>query len=90
MSFALTEKRYEERIIPVLFKKCKIESLSWVLPQLQIIDFTKGFTHGCHELLRIWNKRFFTKTTDAIEFKSKLAAGRAAPLEVVHDVTPQT
>jgi hypothetical protein len=53
---ALTEKRYEERIIPLLFKKCDFRALSWTLPQFQIIDFTRNYWKACEELLRIWDK----------------------------------
>src|SRR5437870_7069304 len=38
LSYALTEERLDNRIIPLLFKKCDSHALSWVLPQLQIID----------------------------------------------------
>jgi TIR domain len=33
--YALIEKRFHGRIIPLLFKKCRVRSLSWTLPQLQ-------------------------------------------------------
>jgi hypothetical protein len=52
---ALIEKRYEERIIPLLFKKCDLRALSWTLPQLQFIDFTKDYWKACEQLLRLWN-----------------------------------
>src|SRR5712691_2418983 len=46
LNYALIEKRYEDRIIPLLFKKCDIRALSWILPQFQAIDFTKDFRQG--------------------------------------------
>jgi hypothetical protein len=52
---ALKEKRYKDHIIPLLFKKCDPSELSWVLPQIQTIDFTKNYWKGCEQLLRIWN-----------------------------------
>lgn len=57
LHYVLAEKRYQNRIIPLLFRKCEFQSLSWVLPQLQMIDFTKDFDHACAKLLRIWGKR---------------------------------
>jgi hypothetical protein len=39
LKYALSEKRYQGRIIPLLFKKCDFRLLSWTLPQLQMIDF---------------------------------------------------
>lgn len=57
LNYALIEKRYEGRIIPLLFRQCDYAALSWVLPQLQIIDFTQNYEHACDDLLRRWKKR---------------------------------
>src|SRR5258708_35412379 len=57
LRFALNEKRYEERIIPLLFKECEFGVLNWTLPQFQMIDYTKDYWQACAELLRIWRKR---------------------------------
>lgn len=57
LSYALIEKRLKKRIIPLLFKPCEYEKLSWVLPQLQIIDFTSDVANASQQLLRIWKKR---------------------------------
>ncbi|MEE8522593.1 MAG: toll/interleukin-1 receptor domain-containing protein [Thermoanaerobaculia bacterium] len=57
--FALNEKRFEGRIVPVLFQPCDIVQLSWTLPGFQIVDFTtKGRTDGYRELLRVWGLGF--------------------------------
>ena len=56
LSYALIEKRYENRIVPLLFKKCDFKSLSWTLLQFQIVDFTKGHDKAREELLRVWGK----------------------------------
>ncbi len=32
--------------------------LSWTLPRLQSIDFSRSFDDGCRELLRIWNVQY--------------------------------
>jgi hypothetical protein len=56
LNYALIEKRYEDRIVPLLFKKCDFRILSWVLPQFQFIDFTKSHSDACGKLLRVWNK----------------------------------
>ena len=55
LKHALKEKRYEDHIIPLLFKKCDPSELSWVLPQFQLIDFTNEYGAACEQLLRIWN-----------------------------------
>src|SRR6266567_295653 len=56
LNYALIEKRYEDRIVPLLFKKCNYRALSWTLPQFQMIDFTKDYEQACAELLRVWKK----------------------------------
>ena len=56
--FALKERRYAERIIPVLLKPCKYSQLSWTLDESQFVDFTEDFESGCQKLLRIWNINF--------------------------------
>jgi hypothetical protein len=57
LKYALVEKRYKNRIIPLLFKPCDFRALSWTLPQIQMVDFTKDYWDGCAQLLRIWRKR---------------------------------
>jgi TIR domain len=54
LNYALIEKRYEDRILPLLFKKCNFRALSWTLPQFQMIDFIRDYGRACEELLRVW------------------------------------
>jgi hypothetical protein len=61
LGYALIEKHYEKRIIPLLFKPCDFRALSWALPQFQMIDFTKDHEQGCKELLRAWKKPLRTR-----------------------------
>jgi TIR domain len=56
--FALNEERYHERIIPLLYKKCKYSQLSWTLPEYEFVDFTGDFEAGCRQLLRIWELEY--------------------------------
>jgi hypothetical protein len=57
LNYALIESRYKDRIVPLLFKECDFRALSWVLPQFQMIDFTKDYWHAGTALLRVWKKR---------------------------------
>jgi TIR domain-containing protein len=57
LNYALTEKRYANRIIPLLFKQCDLRALSWTLPQYQMIDFRTDYWAACDALLRVWRKR---------------------------------
>ncbi len=54
LCYALQQRRYVDRITPVLLQPCDYEQLSWTLSALQIVSFAKGFDDGCRELLRVW------------------------------------
>ncbi len=55
--YALNEKRYKDRIVPLLLRRCQYVKLSWTLQAFQMVDFTRGFDQGCRELLRVWGVR---------------------------------
>jgi TIR domain len=55
LMYALRGDRYENRIIPLLYKSCDEENLSWTLAGLQRVDFSKGFDKSCRELIKIWS-----------------------------------
>ncbi len=52
--FILQQKRYENRIVPVLYHPCDFSMLSWTLPAFQMVDFTHDFDAGCRALMRVW------------------------------------
>lgn len=58
LSYALNQRRYENRIIPILLRPCKYERLHWTLAAFQLVRFTASFKAGCRELLRTWGVRF--------------------------------
>lgn len=39
---------------PLLYRPCAIHRISWVLAQLQMIDFQHSAEDGYRELLRLW------------------------------------
>ena len=39
--FSLNHHRYRQKIVPVLYQKCKYERLSWTLSNFQILNFTE-------------------------------------------------
>ena len=51
--FALDQKRYRNRIIPVVYRKCDQAKLSWTLASVESIDFRKDFGAASAELLRV-------------------------------------
>jgi TIR domain len=53
--YALQARHYDGRIVPVRYKTCDFEELSWALPSLQSVDFRKSFDEGWRQLLRIWS-----------------------------------
>ncbi len=52
--FCLERKRFESRIIPMMYQECDYARLSWTLPFFQSIDFRQDFEQGCRDLLRVW------------------------------------
>lgn len=52
--YALNDKRYEDHIVPLLYRECDSSELSWTLQAFQHVGFTRGFSAGCRDLLRIW------------------------------------
>ena len=52
--YALEQKRFVERILPILYRKCDYAKLSWTFSGFQLIDFTRGFDRGAAELLKTW------------------------------------
>ncbi len=52
--FALNERRFEGRIVPVLLQDCDVKNLSWTLSQVQRVDFRHGWESGMRDLLRVW------------------------------------
>lgn len=56
--FALNDKRYDERIVPLVFQDCAIEKLSWVLrSSMQVVDFTGDRARAQRQLLATWGLR---------------------------------
>lgn len=52
--FGLKQDRFENKIVPILYKPCELNLLSWTLSSFQIVDFTRGYARGVTSLLRIW------------------------------------
>lgn len=57
LSYALIQKRYEGRIIPLIHKPCSTDKLSWTLDSFQHVDFSLDFSSGMQSLLRVWGIR---------------------------------
>lgn len=54
LSYALIQKRFENKIVPVLYEDCDFEKLHWTLASFQMVSFTGGFAEGIDELLKTW------------------------------------
>jgi hypothetical protein len=52
--FALNDRRYEDRIVPIGYRECEWARLQWTLDAIQSVDFSKGFEAGWEGLSRIW------------------------------------
>ena len=51
VAYALIERRYKNRVIPLLFETCRIERLAWSLKNKQHIDFRDRRTEAGKELI---------------------------------------
>jgi hypothetical protein len=52
--YALQANRYKGRILPILYRTCDPDKLSWTLSAFQRIDFRTDFHEGCRQVLNIW------------------------------------
>jgi len=57
LSYALNQRRYQSKIIPVLVRDCDFETLHWALASFQMLTLASGFAAASRELLRIWGIR---------------------------------
>jgi TIR domain len=56
VTYALIQKRYRERIVPLLVKPCRHRRLSWTLAGLQMVSFRRSFRVGVADLLKVWSE----------------------------------
>lgn len=54
LSYALNQKRYQDKIVPVLLRQCDHENFNWTLASFQMVDFTQIFPQGLLKLLKVW------------------------------------
>ena len=52
-AFALKERRYEDKIVPLNYRDCDLGPLEW-LRLYQFVDFRADFSEGARTLLRVW------------------------------------
>ena len=69
--FALDHHRYKRKIVPLLYRNCKYERLSWTLPGFQIVDFRQSLDDGYRELLRVWGLVYKRKRAGAHKASKK-------------------
>jgi hypothetical protein len=54
LTYAFGHNRYDDKIIPIAYQPADFERLSWMLANIQRVDFAGNFDDGCRTLLRIW------------------------------------
>jgi hypothetical protein len=57
VTYALVDRRYRNRVIPLLFENCNLRRLAWSLQSIQYIDFRRGWQPGSDQLLTQLRKR---------------------------------
>jgi len=50
VTYALLERRYSNRVVPLLFEDCRLPKLAWSLRAIQYLDFRKGWHPGTEKL----------------------------------------
>lgn len=56
-ALALADERYENRIVPLMYRPCDLGMLEW-LKLFQIIDFSRDYQASCRDLLKIRDLKF--------------------------------
>lgn len=72
--YALNERRYKGKIIPLLRSPCNYNRLSWTLGEFQMVDFSNDFDEGCKNLLKVWARRLEPAKSKSVS--KKLSARR--------------
>jgi hypothetical protein len=62
--YALQQNRYDGRIVPILYRTCDAEKLSFARSSLQYIEFRRDFDQGCRELLGLWELNYTERPPD--------------------------
>ena len=62
LAHSTRDRAFVERLAHVLdvhvYRTANFKKLSWTLKQRQWVYFKSGFDAGCHELLRIWGRKY--------------------------------
>jgi TIR domain len=59
--YALENRRYDGRIIPILYRKCEVRKLSWTLTSFEMVDFRRSIEAAYVNLLEVWGLRYKRK-----------------------------
>lgn len=51
VTYALVERRYKNRVVPLLFEDCNLQRLAWSLLSIQYLDFRGGWHPAIDRLL---------------------------------------
>ena len=49
--YALQQRRFDNKIIPILYRDCAYDELSWTLSQFQMIEYGEDITECYRKLL---------------------------------------
>ncbi len=52
--YVLQQRRFDNKIIPILYQDCAYDELSWTLSQFQMIECGEDITEGYRKLLQVW------------------------------------
>ena len=64
--YALNERRYKGKIVPVLRSPCSYNRLSWTLGEFQFVTFADNFDEGCRNLLKVWGRNLQERKSSGV------------------------
>lgn len=59
LKYVLSKRRFHNRIVPILYRNCNHEKLSWTLgSSYQMVDLRVDFDEGFRDLLQVWDVEY--------------------------------
>ncbi len=57
VTYAVIDRRYRNKVIPLVFENCNLKRLAWSIQPVQYLDFRTGWQPGSDRLLKRLGKR---------------------------------
>ena len=64
IDYAVIHPRFNNRIIPILLRRCFYSRVHWTLESIQSVDFRTDYDDGFRDLFRVWDMEYVGSTTE--------------------------